>query len=308
MNPKICSYCSQFSALTRSDIFCSKYNPDTSHLQNNLFHVDGQKVYSQKHISRYSLRYSFKGHQHFLIDGYHRTIGPKSVLFLEEGMSFTTDSFAGTNVELMTVAFNPLFFEGTLQLARKSHDEMLDNPVTKLLLETSNLPVESGDQVISMLFDLRKFVDLKYRTNEFDRKLEALILTLFRLTNNRTETALQGLNTLKASTKRELFKRLTIGRDYLTSCLQDDVKIEMVCKEVGMSKYHFIRSFNDLFGTTPHQFLKKERIDFAATLLVDNNLDIAEIASKSGYESPSSFTRAFKQVYGKLPSELQKIA
>lgn len=60
------------------------------------------------------------------------------------------------------------------------------------------------------------------------------------------------------------------------------------------------------FGTTPRSFLAEIRLNEAARLLKESNLNVAEIADRAGYESPASFTRAFRRRQGVAPGEYRR--
>ncbi len=60
------------------------------------------------------------------------------------------------------------------------------------------------------------------------------------------------------------------------------------------------------FGTTPRSFLAEIRLNEAAKLLKESNLNVAEIADRAGYESPASFTRAFRRRQGVAPGEFRR--
>lgn len=60
------------------------------------------------------------------------------------------------------------------------------------------------------------------------------------------------------------------------------------------------------FGTTPRSFLAEIRLNEAGRLLKESNLTIAEVANRSGYESPASFTRAFRRRQGVAPGEFRR--
>lgn len=60
------------------------------------------------------------------------------------------------------------------------------------------------------------------------------------------------------------------------------------------------------FGTTPRSFLAEIRLNEAGRLLKESNLTIAEVADRSGYESPASFTRAFRRRQGVAPGEFRR--
>lgn len=59
-----------------------------------------------------------------------------------------------------------------------------------------------------------------------------------------------------------------------------------------------------LTGLSPVQYLQEVRLDKARQLLENRTYDsIAKVADKVGYNDARSFSRSFKQRFGKLPSD-----
>jgi transcriptional regulator GlxA family with amidase domain len=50
------------------------------------------------------------------------------------------------------------------------------------------------------------------------------------------------------------------------------------------------------------------RLSQAARLLQETTLPIADIANVTGFASPSSFTRAFREKFGHAPRQQRKLA
>ena len=73
-------------------------------------------------------------------------------------------------------------------------------------------------------------------------------------------------------------------------------------------KLHFsVGYFGDLIKKetrqTAQQYIQNKIIDLAKQELLGSNLPVSEIASRLGFEYPQHFTRMFKKVTGKSPSE-----
>jgi AraC-like DNA-binding protein len=66
------------------------------------------------------------------------------------------------------------------------------------------------------------------------------------------------------------------------------------------------RRIREYFGVTPQAFLFEIRMNEAGRLLNATTLTIAEIADRTGYDSPSSFTRAFRGRHGLPPGEFRR--
>ncbi|HMV67887.1 MAG TPA: helix-turn-helix transcriptional regulator [Myxococcota bacterium] len=73
----------------------------------------------------------------------------------------------------------------------------------------------------------------------------------------------------------------------------------------GLSEAHFSRSFKDAFGVPPHRYLLTRRIAEARALLLDTDLPVLEIALRTGWRSPGTFGRTFRDVTGESPGELR---
>jgi AraC-like DNA-binding protein len=72
------------------------------------------------------------------------------------------------------------------------------------------------------------------------------------------------------------------------------------------SKYHFVRTFADVYGETPRNYLTRRRIERAKDLLRGANLTITEVCMLVGYESLGSFSARFKALVGVTPKEYRE--
>ncbi|MBI4908319.1 MAG: helix-turn-helix transcriptional regulator [Acidobacteria bacterium] len=68
-----------------------------------------------------------------------------------------------------------------------------------------------------------------------------------------------------------------------------------------LSPYHFLRAFQEVTGTTPHQYLLRGRLRQAAIRLKTESTRIIEIALACGFGDVSNFNRAFRGEFGMNP-------
>lgn len=73
----------------------------------------------------------------------------------------------------------------------------------------------------------------------------------------------------------------------------------------GLSEYHFIRSFKEETGTTPHKYRIKLIIEKAADLLLKTDINISEAARLLGFDDTLYFSRVFKKETGMSPAEFR---
>ena len=64
----------------------------------------------------------------------------------------------------------------------------------------------------------------------------------------------------------------------------------------------FVRAFN----ASPGRWLMEKRLNHALHLLTNMGKTVSEAAFESGFESPSHFSRTFKNRFGKAPAEVKK--
>ncbi len=82
-----------------------------------------------------------------------------------------------------------------------------------------------------------------------------------------------------------------------------NLSVETLCSEVGISRVHLNRRLKDLVGTSPSVLIRNVRLRQAAYLMVKNNVNISEVAFRVGYSSLSHFSNSFREYMGMSPRE-----
>ena len=86
--------------------------------------------------------------------------------------------------------------------------------------------------------------------------------------------------------------------------LQDDPARKISLAELsdlaGLSRFHFLRSFANATGLTPHAFQVQARLHLARRLILAGN-PLAAVADEAGFADQSHLTRLFTRSYGTSP-------
>jgi AraC family transcriptional regulator len=85
----------------------------------------------------------------------------------------------------------------------------------------------------------------------------------------------------------------------------EELTLVQLAKLSGFSKYHFHRIFQGIIGENLSVFIRKVRL-VKSTGKLFNGLSVTEVAMQSGYETPASFAKAFKENYGLSPRAFSK--
>ncbi|MBR5646638.1 MAG: metalloregulator ArsR/SmtB family transcription factor [Treponema sp.] len=94
--------------------------------------------------------------------------------------------------------------------------------------------------------------------------------------------------------------------DYLTENLSKRIKIDELARKFAINATTLKTVFKDVYGTSLAAHIKEHRMEKAASLLVQSQLSIKEIADKVGYESQSKFSAVFKDFYNMSPNDYKK--
>ncbi|XRE43955.1 Transcriptional regulator, AraC family [Tenacibaculum discolor] len=86
---------------------------------------------------------------------------------------------------------------------------------------------------------------------------------------------------------------------------EQDVNLEFLAHTASTSKFHLIRLFKKYYGTTPKQHLISKRLEKSKELLTEG-YSVIDTCYFIGFNSPSSFSRLFKEKTGKSPTRFQK--
>ena len=86
------------------------------------------------------------------------------------------------------------------------------------------------------------------------------------------------------------------------------ITLSGLAAEAGLSPYHFLRTFERLTGSTPHQYILRSRLREAATRLAIESAKVIDVAFDAGFGDVSNFNRAFRAEFGVSPRAYRVMA
>lgn len=122
-------------------------------------------------------------------------------------------------------------------------------------------------------------------------------------------TAIQvssNLTVVKKSTRTELYKRLSMAKDWMEQNYSSSVTLDQASDISMLNSAHFLRLFKQAFKLTPHQYLIQVRVTKAKHLLEKTKETVSAICQHVGFESLSSFSGLFKERVGVSPGQFRK--
>lgn len=94
--------------------------------------------------------------------------------------------------------------------------------------------------------------------------------------------------------------------NYIEGHYEEDINIDTLSAVSHLSKFYFQRLFYKLVNKNVSEYIKLRRLAIASKLLKERDEGILDIALKCGFKSHSSFSSAFKEVYGITPDYYRK--
>ena len=101
----------------------------------------------------------------------------------------------------------------------------------------------------------------------------------------------------------DLNRRLLRARDAIDRDYAKPLDIPALARVALVSEFHFIRSFRETFGETPHRYLRRRRVERAMALLRETDRSVTEICLDVGFTSLGTFSRTFRDIVGESPRD-----
>jgi AraC family transcriptional regulator len=91
--------------------------------------------------------------------------------------------------------------------------------------------------------------------------------------------------------------RMNAALSYIEDNLTEDIDFNIASEKACCSLFHFQRMFFVITGMTPSEYTRRRRLTLAAKELASSSEKVIDVAMKYGYDSPESFTRAFRNLH-----------
>ncbi len=98
-------------------------------------------------------------------------------------------------------------------------------------------------------------------------------------------------------------RRIATAIRFIELHFAQPISIGGLARLVGLSPFHFLRTFRRVAGITPHQFLLRRRLREAAWLLRTSARPVLDIALDSGFGDLSNFNHSFRATFGTNPTK-----
>ncbi|MDJ1184243.1 helix-turn-helix transcriptional regulator [Roseofilum casamattae] len=96
------------------------------------------------------------------------------------------------------------------------------------------------------------------------------------------------------------------AKEILIDNIESPPSLLELARKAGINDYKLKIGFREVFGTTVFGYLRDRRMEWARQLLLEQQMNVSEVAQTVGYASLSRFSTAFKHHFGTTPKTYQK--
>lgn len=100
-------------------------------------------------------------------------------------------------------------------------------------------------------------------------------------------------------------RRISDAVRFIEEHSSDSLDLSRLAAVSHMSKYHFLRTFRRMIGSTPHQYLLDMRVRRSAVRIRAGDESMTRIAVDAGFNDISTFHQRFRKVLGVTPRMLR---
>lgn len=271
---------------------------------NEIYYSNLEEFNYITYKSNFSIKYVIDGEENYILDGKRHTARSGQYLLVNDGRMVETTPEC--NSEAISIFLNmDIVSEVAAGLNGDDH-ELLENfdlttGSSVAFFENSFTHNDLLGTALKQLY--RHIISTEHSGKEFNSETyyhlaEQLIRTQLKINDQ-----IGNIDKVKFETRKELYRRVLMARDYIEDTATDAFDFNALSTSSGLSKYHLIRVFKTVFGTTPYRYFIGCRIRTARHDLVNSEENITEIAYKCGFPDVFSFSKIFKNLVGVTPSE-----
>ncbi|HEY7333436.1 MAG TPA: AraC family transcriptional regulator [Bryobacteraceae bacterium] len=253
-----------------------------------------------------SIKTVLAGEVAWIVGGRELVVDPSSFLILSTGERYSMNIDAAKPVETCCVFFAPGFVETVALDLTTPLERALDAP-ERAAPRFPFLSTLHGDRERVLLDRVQGLAPRCHGAlapSGFEEDFLELAHALLGF-YQRIREQVAGIPAAKESTRRELFRRLLIGREYMHS-VSGPASLAAAARAGCLSPFHFHRGFTHAFQQTPHAYVTALRLA-RARRAIESGSTVLDAGVEAGFASPSAFTRAFRSRYGEPPSAVRKI-
>lgn len=257
-----------------------------------------------------SIRAAWGGVEHCFVDNRRVAVDDDGYLILNDSRECASLIESDRPVHSFSVFFRPGFADEVLGCMLTPRDHILERgvePVRKPFEFAEHL--RPHDRIVTpVLHYICRYVELGVDDELWYAEQLSFLLERMLQSHRDTLAAVQRLPLARNSTRREIYRRIGLATDFIHENYARKLTIDALAAAAHISKYHFVRLFHAVHGTTPYAFLQEKRARVASRLLGLSDGSLDQIAIRVGFDNRVTLFRHLRRITGCGGSALRRSA
>lgn len=275
-------------------------------INNGFALFSSENLEAEHQETRFSVRFGLKGVQRYKVNGELLKVTEDQFLVMNKGTQYNVRGEDSADTTMLAFCFNEQFVSDFVTSVLHTEEQLLDSfDLYQSDIKSLEFPLHTllvDDQIRPMIANIVQ-ARLQLENDEVDDySIFNQVLQLIVQHNKSSIDSFKGQDIVKNSTKVELYKRLSIARDYIQAHYSEDLNLSELSRVACLSPYHFHRAFKNTFKITPKKLVTHLRIERAKWLLENRSYSVQMVCQEVGFRDVSSFTRLFASYSGVTPS------
>ncbi len=237
----------------------------------------------------------FKGNITYTIEGKAYSLIPGDIILVPQGDSHKVESGENSIYERLVIYVSPQYLSKI-----EENGISLRECFLRVKEQYSNVIriKEKGESSLSALAKQMRKMSRQNEKQDFANLFQRTILLQFLISLNRemSEESIHFVNTNRCN------KKIVEIIQYINNHLTEEINIDSLSEEFYISKYHMMRQFKAETGYTIGNYINQKRLLYARELLKQGET-VTKVYLDSGFKEHSTFVRAYKQMFGEVPSK-----
>ncbi|MGD8191894.1 helix-turn-helix domain-containing protein [Brevibacillus ginsengisoli] len=278
----------------------------SDHSFDPILHAEGSN-YFWRGVGQLSIKTFRNGRSFYNTGNGHYSVDEGNYLLLNQGQEYSITIESEKPVESFCIFFPEGMVEEIYRSFVTSSEQLLDNPMDYHPLTLEFVEKTYTHNVLTpVLFQMRD--EYQHRRNDriwVEEQLHDIAQKLI-LVHRDVMKEMMNLPVVRTSTRQELYKRVLVGHEFISAYYDQPISLADMSKVACLSPNHFLRTYKQLFGMSPHQYLTEKRLQEAKQLLLKTDKSVTTICLEVGLQSPSTFSGLFSKRFSSSPSQLRQ--
>jgi len=254
-----------------------------------------------------SIKAAWGGREDYYVDGRRVGVDDDTFLILNEGRTYGSSLRSATPVTSFSIFFRPGMARDVVRTLLTPQERLLENPDPGTAAVDFAEHVHRHDRSITPVLGL---IRSQVQAGEQDEGLyeEQLYFLMRRMMTlrDRDRRATQSIRAVRASTRRELYRRVGLALDYINTQFAQPIGLTQIAAAARLSPYHCLRVFKSVCRQSPAEHLRDKRLRVACRLLKNPSLSVELVAAMAGFQNRTTLFRNMKRSAGIAPARLRR--